>query len=282
MIRDLLLCALATQLLVSLLRHGGEAGKQRFQGSLPLGRGSALHIRGGGTLNGTAGGVAQDQDQSGLQSSSAELQAAGDAATGVGDRVPCVSQHEDVARQHIEDELQRDPGVRAAHDGGVRSLAHGGQGLAHLAVKLPSHGAAVAEALVAVLHDLQGHLRIHGFVLGGAHSCVSQCTVHGGRQLGGRRQELLLKRGMPEELHPASLQVVDATLEVHLAAGNGLADRLAELQKEAHSLEDVHLHSVGRNFVGAGTPPKLLRRLARDARQVSQEALQGAAWGGLL
>mmetsp|Transcript_62555 Transcript_62555/g.139682 ORF Transcript_62555/g.139682 Transcript_62555/m.139682 type:complete len:201 (-) Transcript_62555:1137-1739(-) len=200
----------------------------------------------------------------------------------MGDRVPRVSQHENVTRQHVKNELEGDAGVSAAHNGGVRSLAHGGQGLAHLGVELPGHGAPVAEALVSLLHDLQSHLWVHGLVLGGTYGSIGQQTVHGWRQLGRRGQQLLLSGGMPQEFHTPRLQVVDASLKVHLSAGHGLADGLAELQEEAHGLEDVHLHRVGRDLVGAGTLPKLLGGLACDAGQVSQEALQGAAWGGLL
>ena len=53
----------------------------------------------------------------------------------------------DIARQHIENQLQGDTRVCTAHNGRVRGLANGRQCLSHLPVKLAGQGVAMGEAL---------------------------------------------------------------------------------------------------------------------------------------
>ena len=108
------------------------------------------------TLDGTAVGMSQHEDQLGFQGPGAELQAAQDTSFSVCASVSSVAQNEQIARKSIEECLQRTARICAANDGRVGRLAFGCQILAHAVMYLASGRSTHHEALVSLFQGLQG------------------------------------------------------------------------------------------------------------------------------
>ena len=108
------------------------------------------------TLDGTAVGMSQHEDQLGFQGPGAELQAAQNTSLSMRAGVSSVTQNEQIARKSIEECLQRTARIRAAHDGRVGRLAFGCQSLAHAVMHLASSRSTNHEALVSLFQGLQG------------------------------------------------------------------------------------------------------------------------------
>mmetsp|Transcript_36404 Transcript_36404/g.78595 ORF Transcript_36404/g.78595 Transcript_36404/m.78595 type:complete len:400 (+) Transcript_36404:463-1662(+) len=271
---DFLLCRLGTSFRHCLGHHGVQALQKYIQGIVGLRRlllGRKVCCR--RPLDGTAVGMSQHKDQLGVEGPGAELQAAQDTSLSVCAGVSSVTQNEQITRKSIEECLQRTTRIRAAHDGRVGRLTFGCQSLAHAAMHLSSSRNARHEALVSLFQGLQGQLGRHDSIL----RCADGTKGHGWWQRQIRRQQLRLAWGLTQKLHSASLEVIDATLDVQLSLADQLTQWLTELQQEIHGMEDVHLHSMRHQLLLGSTWAQLFTGILRHHGKTLQQALQSAA-----
>mmetsp|Transcript_65700 Transcript_65700/g.104394 ORF Transcript_65700/g.104394 Transcript_65700/m.104394 type:complete len:313 (+) Transcript_65700:1262-2200(+) len=244
LVGDLIGSGLLAALTLSLRHHGAQLGQQHIQGVigflLSMGK-----VGSSGSLESSAGGVAQDKDQPSVQSPGAEFQAAKDRAFSMSTSVASIAQHKQVSWQGIKDRFQWHTRIGTAHHSGMGRLALRGQCFAHLAVNLSKDWDTGDEALIAILQHLQSHLGFQGSVLSGAEGPNSHGRWKG--HLGG--QQLVVSGRTTQEFHSTGLQVVDATLDVQLTLAHQLTNGFAKLQQEIHAVVDVHLHRMAHQLL---------------------------------
>mmetsp|Transcript_65696 Transcript_65696/g.104369 ORF Transcript_65696/g.104369 Transcript_65696/m.104369 type:complete len:374 (-) Transcript_65696:28-1149(-) len=156
-----------------LLGHSAKVFQQTLQSRAGLFRLllCLLGIQEGlsGAVDGSAFGMAQHQNQAAPQLAGAELERTNHAALCVGTSVAGIAQHEDVARQGVEEGLQRTSRISTSNDGCVGCLSFSVQLLPHDGVHFARLWFSLDEALVAILQELQGLLGSHSRTASGSH-----------------------------------------------------------------------------------------------------------------
>mmetsp|Transcript_10222 Transcript_10222/g.21122 ORF Transcript_10222/g.21122 Transcript_10222/m.21122 type:complete len:246 (-) Transcript_10222:13-750(-) len=77
-----------------------------------------------------------------------------------------------------------------------------------------------------------------------------------------------------KELHLATCQVVDPTMNLHLTQLYFGTEESAVLEEFVHGVEDVHLHGVSRHGVLLRLCPELRSRLQRHRREALEHGVQ--------
>mmetsp|Transcript_65697 Transcript_65697/g.104373 ORF Transcript_65697/g.104373 Transcript_65697/m.104373 type:complete len:354 (-) Transcript_65697:68-1129(-) len=158
-----------SHLLCGFLGHGAKILEQPLQSaSCHLLSWLRIQVGLGRSVNGTALGVAQDQNQAAAELSGAELQTANHRSFRMCASVSGVPQHENVTWHGVENGLQRRARIGATNDGGVRCLAILHQLLTCCRLGLGTQGTAIHEATIALLQQLHRLLRRHGWIDGGS------------------------------------------------------------------------------------------------------------------
>mmetsp|Transcript_55877 Transcript_55877/g.68391 ORF Transcript_55877/g.68391 Transcript_55877/m.68391 type:complete len:266 (+) Transcript_55877:148-945(+) len=222
-VHDLRLGGVGAQLLGGLLGHVAQTHQQGIQGlgDLWFFAGLGLQIGRSSSLDGSTGRMAKHQHHLGLQGTKAELQAAHNAAFGMGASVARISQDKDVAWHGIKDRLQWSSGICAAQDGSVWGLTLLDQGFPHCWSDLSRNGGTRGETSIALLQQFQCLLGWQGAISRGADR---QC-LKGWRQAGVGAKNFCLPGGAAQEFHSTSFQVVDATLDFHIASLHQIPQR---------------------------------------------------------